>query len=337
MMFQSKASAESDTVSGRKLFNRARLKLTALSIFVAVLILLVFSVYLYINVSSDIVDIGSHADSPDGSSPQQVLIDQTTNNLVMTLVYADLTFLLLVAVLSFYFAGRILRPIQKATDAQRAFASNASHELRTPLTILKSDTETLFRAKNPKPSLVHEIAESSLEEIGRMENLVQSLLVLARSENRTPLVSESIDLSKVISKIIGKLRPLASTNQIEIRGAISDALYISGNTMDVERVIENLLQNSIIHTPAGGNITVDLSQKEGVAMIKISDTGGGIAKSDLPHVFERFYKGSGHIGSGLGLPIVKEIIEQHRGSIEIQSTIGKGTIVVVTFPLSVLK
>jgi signal transduction histidine kinase len=211
MMFQSKASAESDTVSGRKLFNRARLKLTALSIFVAVLILLVFSVYLYINVSSDIVDIGSHADSPDGSSPQQVLIDQTTNNLVMTLVYADLTFLLLVAVLSFYFAGRILRPIQKATDAQRAFASNASHELRTPLTILKSDTETLFRAKNPKPALVPEIAESSREEIGRMENLVQSLLVLARSENRTPLVSESIDLSKVISKIIGKLRPLAST------------------------------------------------------------------------------------------------------------------------------
>jgi signal transduction histidine kinase len=130
------------------------------------------------------------------------------------------------------------------------------------------------------------------------------------------------------------MKPLADKKGLSIVISPGGFLEVDGNKAGLERVIMNLIQNAIEHTPKGGSITLDVSQNTSRAMLVISDTGSGIDEKDLPHILERFYKGNGTAGSGLGLSIVKEIVDQHVGSVSIESTKGKGTKVTLLFPLA---
>lgn len=331
MTSQSKPSVVSDTGSAHKLFNAARLKLTAVSVLVVALVILAFSYYIYQNITSDIVDIGSRVTTVDGDNVQQQFVDPATTSVVNSLLYADIGILLLAAGLSFYFAGRTLRPIQKANAAQRAFATNASHELRTPLAILKSDTEILSRATRPSNEFVHEIAASNLEEIERMEHIVENLLALARSEHAVPHPEEQIDVAAVARHIVKKLERIAQERGIRLTYKGAPSLPIRGGN-DLDRALMNIVQNSLDHTGRDGSIVVSAQKDKERAHIIITDTGSGIDAKNLPHVFERFYKGEGGHGSGLGLSLVKEIVERYGGTISLASKTGKGTIVNLHFP-----
>lgn len=330
MMFSLKPSVASDTGSAHKLFNAARLKLTAVSVLVVALIVLAFSYYIYQNIISDIADIGSRTTAVEGDTVQKQFVHQTTTSVANSLLYADIGILILAAGLSFYFAGRTLRPIQKANAAQRAFATHASHELRTPLAILKSDTEMLSRASSPSSELVHDIVASNLEEIERMERIVEDLLALARSERKQS--KEVIDLAILAKKSTEKFQKLAYDRGVNLvcTGVVAAPLCA---TRDFDRALTNLIQNALDHTPKGGRVEVAVYTTLAHVHLVVTDTGSGITHEDLPHVFERFYKGAHGRGSGLGLSLVKEIIERHGGTVSLVSEAGKGTIVTVRLPM----
>jgi len=231
-------------------------------------------------------------------------------------------------------AGYTLRPIQRSVEAQKKFSENASHELRTPIAVMKNDAEVLLRNPSPTKELIHATLRSNIEEMDRMSNMAEDLLLLARSKNHTIPSTAHISLAETAKDIVEKMKPLAEKKDVAVIVSPSEFISIQGNKAGLERMIMNLLQNAIEHTPNGGSITLATSQDKSHAVLTITDTGSGIDEKDLPHIFERFYKGDGGAGSGLGLSIVKEIVGQHKGSMSIQSVKGEGTKVTLCLPLS---
>ena len=167
-----------------------------------------------------------------------------------------------------------------------------------------------------------------------MSDMTEDLLLLARLDNKITPEYKNIDISILIKNIVERMKPLVASKNIKLAYENSDSFIIKGVSEQLERVILNILQNSIDHTPVGGSIELKLEKDGPKVVIHITDTGSGIAKKDLPHIFTRFYKGNSGAGTGLGLSIVKEIVEKHQGNITIESELGKGTKVKIDFPIS---
>jgi len=301
-----------------------------------------FSAYVYLNVTSDVTDIGNHlaigvdkqTDTDHVQHQQQdntqQFIQGTKSSVLNSLVRADLALLTFVTLLGYYLSGLLLRPIEQANRAHRAFATNASHELRTPLAILRSDTERLARNAYRKPEAAREIAVSNLEELSRMERITSTLLSLVRlgsSASKT----ETLPLDKILREEMEPFMKLARERDVTLT-------YKGDSTLSVRAVpgigmaFRNVMQNALAYTPRGGSVRIVTSQEDSSVRITIEDTGQGIAPRDLPHVFEPFYKGENSGGSGLGLPLVKELVERSDGSIHLTSTLGSGTHIEVVLP-----
>jgi len=219
--------------------------------------------------------------------------------------------------------------------SQKHFIQDISHELRTPLTILKGELEvTLKRVRSQEEYL--SILKSNLEEINKISRLVDNLLLLARFENQEiPLEKDVIDISVIAKDIISDVKILAFQKFIEIKEDIQEQINISGDQEKLKRVLLNLLDNAIKYTPEKGFISLEIYKKNNNANIKIIDTGLGISNQDLPFIFDRFYKADksrSSAGYGLGLSIVKSIIEAHKGVITVESDLGKGTTFLVSIP-----
>jgi signal transduction histidine kinase len=298
-------------------------------------IVLGFSLFLYQSLQRNFRDAGED-DFADTQS-QQHFVGQTLSSLQKEILLADLIILCAAAGLSYALAGWTLKPAQRSSEAQQAFAANASHELRTPLAIMKNDVEVLMRNKAPSQELIRSTLKSNLEEIQHMSHIVESLLSLARSGNQTKLTLTRLDLKELVTTVAAKITVLATQSGIKLTVSAVGSSLIQGNASSLERAILNVVRNSLDHTSEGGSITINLKDENKQAILRIVDTGAGINPDDLPHVFERFYKGNGsesESGAGLGLTIVKEVVERHGGTISIESTSGKGTTVSIRLPLS---
>jgi two-component system sensor histidine kinase CiaH len=331
MVQLSKQSGASVTSSDHSVFFWARLKLIAIYVCIVGIILLGFSLILFQNIGRNLND----ADEGDFAGPgsHQHFVTNTLDTVGNELIFIDLIILAVSAGVSYVLAGYTLRPIQVSMEAQKKFAENASHELRTPLAVMKNDAEVLLRNPYPTKELIHATLRSNVEEIDRMTKMAEDLLLLARSENRKPVELEELDLNEVTQKVTEKMEIIAKEKGLTLNLATAASLPIQGNRGGLERVLVNLLQNSIQHTSKGGAVCVETMREDSKAVLKVTDTGAGIDEKDLPHLFERFYKGDGASGSGLGLSIVKELVDQHSGDIEIVSAKGKGTTVTVQFSL----
>ncbi|HEY1037392.1 MAG TPA: HAMP domain-containing sensor histidine kinase [Candidatus Paceibacterota bacterium] len=264
---------------------------------------------------------------------------------VRTLIYTvDAVLLALIVAASYVLAGRTLRPVKQALDDQKRFVADVSHDLRTPLAIMKTETEVALQ--DGEPSSSHRDAlKSNLEEIDKMSSLVSDLLLLARTEGVYQYAdtlqtgdAEPISMTGLMNRISERMGKQAALKNIELsfaNAAKGDAL-VEGHLNHLERAIQNIVQNAINYTPEHGHVATALSEHGSSFRITVKDTGVGISKADLPHVFNRFYKAShsrsSSSGSGLGLPIAKQIIEQHKGTIEISSKEGKGTEVHIQIP-----
>ncbi len=333
MELLSRQFAALDTVWRRNLFLQARLKLTALYVIIVVIIVCGFSLFLYASITSNLYDAGDD----DFATPaaRTHFLEHAVTPIRTTLFFTDLIITVSAAGLSYWLAGRTLRPVQKSLEAQRLFAAQASHELRTPLTVMRNDAEVVLRDAHSPSTELRAVLTSNIEEIERMTQLVENLLVLARSEHSSPSL-EQVSLSELIPSTLAKLEPLAVQKSVSLSSSLTDSPVLVGSTQGIERVLINLARNGIEHTPTGGKVRVFAATSGHSAIIQVRDTGEGILAEDLPHIFKRFYKGrsgSGKEGSGLGLAIVKEIVDQHRGSIDITSTEGEGTTVTLTFPV----
>ncbi len=228
---------------------------------------------------------------------------------------------------------------QKLDNDRREFVANVSHELRTPLTTIKSYTETL-QQNAEKGSMEENFLEVINSEADRMTRLVKDLLTLSRLDyDRTTLAKTNFDLQKLCADIVEKLgmeaKKRGHTLTFTQRGKLP-AFF--GDKDRLEQVIINIVTNALKYTPDGGSVTVSCGYYFTDAIINVTDTGIGIPKEDLPHIFDRFYRVDKartrkYGGTGLGLAIAKEIVEAHNGKIEIQSKPRMGTEVTITMPI----
>jgi len=189
-----------------------------------------------------------------------------------------------------------------------------------------------------EPPTARRFTDRILSQCRRLQELLDDLLTLSRMEGvAPPLEREPVDLHAVIRHSVDLLAPAARDKQVAIRVEEEPVPPLFGDADGLERLLLNLLDNAIKYNRPEGEVTLRLSQCGGEAVLEVSDTGIGIPPESMPRIFERFYrvdKGRAREegGTGLGLAIVKHIIERHRGSLDIRSTIGVGTSVVVQLP-----
>ena len=200
--------------------------------------------------------------------------------------------------------GLIAR-LKEAFASQQRFVQDAAHELRTPLTALKLQVENLRqRLGNAAAEDVSRL-EAGIE---RMQRLVEQLLRLARQE-AAPLqdAAQPVDLAQVLRESLHDLVPLAEARGIDLGLTVAEPALVRADARDLRSVFDNLLDNALRYTPAGGRVDVSLRQSDGALLVEFLDTGPGIPPELLERVFDRFYRvlGSGAQGSGLGLAIVK--------------------------------
>lgn len=234
----------------------------------------------------------------------------------------------------------MLSRLEESFNKIRQFTADASHEMRTPLAILKGETEVALRwAKDPEE--LRRTLESNMEEIDRMTRIIEDLLALAKSEaGEIPLDLTRFGLSDLLQDLYMLGRTLAEPKGIEfsLNLDVSEDVLLRGDQLQLHRAILNLISNSVKYTPDNGQVCVELSLQGDEAVVAVRDTGIGIDKAHLPHLFDRFYRVDEARnrqvgGTGLGLSIVRWIIDAHEGRIEVDSTPGKGSTFTVFLPL----
>jgi len=231
----------------------------------------------------------------------------------------------------------MLEKLDKSFSLQQQFIHDVSHELRTPLAILKGELEVTLR-KSRSQKEYESILYSSLEEMNKINRIIENLLMLARFDNQeVSLEIKTIDLNQLIQNILEDIKVLSEQKNIRLNFYSQESINIEADESQLRRAILNILDNAIKYTPENGKIFVNLEKDNNIAKIKISDTGIGIAKENLPFIFNRFYrvdKSRNSNGFGLGLSIAKSIIEAHRGKIEVESQLNQGTTFIISLPFT---
>lgn len=231
----------------------------------------------------------------------------------------------------------MLDRIQKAYEQQNRFVSDASHELRTPLSVISGYANLLRRWGSGDKAVLEESVSKIIEEAGNMQQLVERLLFLARADKQTqPVRMERFCLSSLLEDVMDETRLIDRGHTL--RQEICPDVFVTADPALVKQAVRAVLENSEKYTPEGGTIAVFCRLVENGAEIMVKDTGVGIAEEDLPHIFDRFYKAdesrtrSEGASSGLGLSIVKWIVERHGGGIRVSSKRGGGTAFVIFLP-----
>jgi heavy metal sensor kinase len=234
--------------------------------------------------------------------------------------------------------NQMLERVDQATGNQQRLLADASHELRTPLTILRGEIEVALR-RDRSAAEYRDVLISNREEIERLSRLAENLLTLARAESGQALgPTEPMDLGIVAREVSQRFKPLAAQRGVTLELEAPE-VKIHGDPQAVERVVFNLVENAIRHSPRDETITITVSADDCEARLEVKDAGSGIPPEHLPRLFERFYRvdaartrSSG--GAGLGLAIVKSLVEAHGGRVAVTSKIGEGSAFTVYLPNS---
>ncbi|MBQ4577178.1 MAG: PAS domain S-box protein [Firmicutes bacterium] len=231
---------------------------------------------------------------------------------------------------------------QKLENMQTDFVANVSHELKTPLTTIKSYTETLLDGAMEDPEITANFLGIVDTEADRMNRLVKDLLQLSRLDHQRERWSmKETNLIAILNTAIPKVALTARQKEQHLNVLFDEEAVIPVNVDRdrIEQVVLNILSNAIKYTNEGGRIDIDVLEGGGHVKVIVSDNGIGISEADIPRVFERFYRvdkarSRAMGGTGLGLPISKQIVEEHHGTLTIESQEGKGTNVTMTLPLA---
>ena len=233
--------------------------------------------------------------------------------------------------------NQTLTRMERLILAQRRFLADVGHEFRTPLTVIRGNIDLMLK-------MGCEDAESLTgiqSEVDRLTRLVGDLLLLAQAESgKMPLNRQPIALDTTVLDVYGQAHVLAK-DKVKLRMGEIDQIQVCGDEDRLKQVFINLIGNAIKYSPQGGLVSVGIGKFENLARITISDTGPGIPAEDLPHIFDRFYRGEKSRlrtkdgkGFGLGLSIAYWIVRNHDGRIEVDSQVGEGTPFTVWLPLS---
>lgn len=261
---------------------------------------------------------------------------------ILWLVLMSLFFICCGAGVGYYLAGRSIKPIREMFKRQREFVADASHELRTPLTVMGIAAEGM---EGDTDSNFSEFTVDTLKtmriEIKRMNNLVAALLSLARNDaGAGDLKLEQVNFNVLFEQTLGTLSMLAEQKGLKLEQRLAqERLIIWGDRMRLEQLLTILVDNAIKYS-ARGTVTVSALRQNRQLVIKVEDEGIGIDTQDIERIFERFYRVDkartrAEGGFGLGLPIAKLIVEQHQGTIEVESKKNGGSSFIVKLPLTV--
>ncbi len=225
-------------------------------------------------------------------------------------------------ILSYWYAGRTLRPIEEAHEAQARFAADASHELRTPLASLKVENEVFLRQKSFKPEEARELINSNLEEVDRLEHLATNLLSLTQV-GQAPLKLTRLSMSRVVETAVQLAEKQANKRQVKFKTNISD-MEVIGNSDGLVQLSGLIIDNAIKYGPVSGTIHIDGVVDNGKYHLSIRDEGEGINKADLPHIFEKLYRGdkarsAATPGYGLGLSLAQELAKANKATIAVRN------------------
>lgn len=338
------------------MFHSARIKLTAWYVLIIMVISFSFSGVIYQSWRNEVNRFEQAQRErfqrrlenlilPDGRVIQpfpiadQELLEETKLRLLTLLGLINGSILLLAGGLSYFLAGKTLRPIQEMLEDQNRFIGDASHELRTPLTSLKAAFEVYLRDKNKTVKDAEKIIKDSIVEVNHLTSLTNSLLL---SVNNQSTIGEDkftrVLLNEVINESVRRTLPLAEEKKIAISAQLKP-YTVNGDQPKLVELFTVLVDNAIKYGRQEGWVKITAQKTDHSVLVNIKDNGKGIPEKDLPNIFDRFYRADESRtkfnggGFGLGLSIAKQIVQNHRGSIGVESKLGKGSTFIVKLPL----
>lgn len=265
--------------------------------------------------------------------------EQAERKRVFMLAVTAPMLIFLLSVGGYFFTGLATRPVEEAFTILRDFMINAGHELNTPLSIAQAAVENVER-NGAGPTQVSKKLPIIKLSLTRMRNLVDDLVILSKLDsnkvNRKPF--QSVPLHEVVAETLQHMQPLLEERQISVSVHEMTYSYVRGDTLQLQQMLTNLLQNAISYNKPEGSIWLSLRTEENEAVLTICDSGIGISAADLPRIFDRFYRVENFLsqmtaGSGLGLSIVKAIVDFHRGTVRFDSELNVGTTAIIRLPL----
>lgn len=347
-----------------RLFQSARFKLTAWYLLMIMTISLAFSAILYYRIDAELnrglqmhsirmlppeqlqlyeqqfkVDengrILEFRQQPVAGIPVQadlMVLQEVKRRVLWLLLLVNLVILWLSAGAGYFLAGKTLSPIEKMVDDQKRFIADASHELRTPLTALRSEIEVALREPKLGGKEAKELLQSNLEEVDKMQSLTNYLLAMSKYENdQVKLPVEKVNLAEAARRAMERVKHQAAAKKVTLVDELQEVETEANGAAMVE-LITILADNAVKYSHEAGEVVVRVFKKKKTAIIEVQDQGIGIKASDVPYIFNRFYRADSSRskkqieGYGLGLSIAKSIVHMHGGSIHVESEVGKGSL-----------
>lgn len=331
------------------MFHSATLKLTTWYLLILMSVGLIFSAIIYQVTSSEIdtrletierrlfgdVAVDTGLVDYNFAELRSLQMRQAQSNLLTSLLYMNIVFLVTGGLASYLMARRTLRPIEEAHEAQTRFTSDASHELRTPLAAMKTELEVALRDPKLSKSEMRELLLSNLEEVDKLSKISQSLLLLSRLEHSS-LATRRVAVDDIIRRLV------ENSNQKSSRILYSPPdkpLYIKAHQVSIEELATILIDNALKYSPPKSKVMISLQKKGKKAKLQVTNTGKGISPEDLPYIFDRFFRADESrtngkkSGFGLGLSLAKRIVELHGGDLSASSEPNKKTTFTVSLPL----
>lgn len=339
----------------KTIFHQARIKLTAWYLLIIMTISFSFSAIIFQLINIEINRFAKSQknrfekqfilNNQNPSPPPFVVIDddliaESQQRLLVNLGIINGVILIISGSLSYFLAGRTLSPIQKMTEDQKRFISDASHELRTPITALKALFEVSLRDPNIDLTEAKNVLQEGISQTDQLKTLSDSLLELNHLNNNGSSFEFKIHSVKdLMSESLKKIKPKADKKQITIKTS-----FVSGkilvDSQKIQELFLILLDNALKYSPKNSSLKFLAIKKDKHLIFKIIDQGIGISKKDLPHIFDRFYRAdnartkNGASGYGLGLSIAQKIVDQHHGKITVESQLNHGSQFIITLPFS---
>jgi heavy metal sensor kinase len=231
-----------------------------------------------------------------------------------------------------------LARLEQAVGEMRQFSTALAHELRTPLAALRGEIELAMREARGAQATTRHLA-SQLEEIDKLNRLIDQILMLARAEaGEIALARTRVDLGALAAAVIDQVELVAQAKGVDLKYQRANDVWVLGDEQWLTRLLLNLLDNAIKFTPPNGYVAVAVSRDDTEARLTVRDTGSGIPEDAISHVFDRFFRAdparpSSVEGVGLGLSLVRWVVDQHGGHIDVASALGRGSTFTVRFPL----